>query len=90
MDTVWSEADRFCAAEKQWQPMLDLLQLQRSELKMTCDKRAAGEFESNFMYVKRQVVPLLAEQVKALNIPGVHLQRDYKRFLSAGARGRVI
>ena len=91
VDTVWSEADRFCAEEKQWKPMLELLQIERSEVKKACDKRAAGEFENNFMYVKRQVVPLLAEQVKALGIPGLHLQRDYKRFYPPGpAVGHLI
>ena len=91
VDTVWAEAQRFCAAETQWNSMLELLKLERSELKKACDKRAAGEFANNFMYVKRQVVPLLAEQVKALGIPGLHLQRDYKRFYPPGpAVGHLI
>lgn len=37
-----------------------------------------------FVYIKRRVTPALAEQVKQLNIAGVALQREYKRYYPAG------
>lgn len=36
-----------------------------------------------FVYLKRRVDPLLAEQVKALRIPGVSLEREYRRYYPA-------
>jgi len=38
-----------------------------------------------FIYLKRQINPDLAEKVKALDIPGVNLQREFKRYYPAGA-----
>ena len=37
-----------------------------------------------FLYLKRQVDPLVAERVEALGIAGVALQPEYKRFYPAG------
>ncbi len=84
VDTVWAEARKFCTASEQWPDMLRLLKLKQSELNKACKKREAGAFQNSFMYVKRQVPPLLAEQAMALKVPGVHLQRDYKRFYPPG------
>ncbi len=91
VDTVWAEARKFCNAPEQWPDMLRLLKLKQPGLNKACEKRKAGEFRNNFMYVKRQIPPLLAEQVMALKVPGVSLQRDYKRFYPPGpAVGHLI
>ncbi|MEO8400475.1 MAG: penicillin-binding transpeptidase domain-containing protein [Gammaproteobacteria bacterium] len=37
-----------------------------------------------FLYLKREVSPAIANQVKLLKIPGVFLQQDYKRFYPDG------
>lgn len=37
-----------------------------------------------FIYILRQVSPNLGEKIKALAIPGVYLQREYKRYYPAG------
>ena len=36
-----------------------------------------------FLYLQRQGTPELAEQVRALRIPGVHVDREYKRYYPA-------
>jgi cell division protein FtsI (penicillin-binding protein 3) len=44
-----------------------------------------------FVYLRRQVSPTTARAVTELSIPGVHLQREYRRFYPAGAVfGHVI
>lgn len=40
--------------------------------------------ERRFMYLKRQVTPELAEAVEALDIAGIHVDREYKRYYPAG------
>ncbi len=40
--------------------------------------------ERRFMYLKRQVTPELAEAVDELDIPGIHVDREYKRYYPAG------
>ncbi len=37
-----------------------------------------------FVYLKRQLPPELARQVAALGIPGISLQREYRRYYPAG------
>jgi len=91
VDTVWAEARSFCSATQPWGDMLRLLKLDKSGLSKACAKRQAGNYKNNFMYVKRQISPLLGERVKALEIPGIRLQREYKRFYPPGpAVGHLI
>jgi len=37
-----------------------------------------------FLYIKRQIIPQLADSLRALNIPGLYLDQEYKRFYPAG------
>jgi len=37
-----------------------------------------------FVYILRQVAPDVGEKIKALSIPGVYLQREYKRYYPSG------
>jgi cell division protein FtsI (penicillin-binding protein 3) len=91
VDTVWAEAQVFCPAMKQGSEMIAILKVKKSALTKACEKRAAVDFKNNFMYIKRQVEPLVAEQVRALRLPGIRLQRDYKRFYPSGpAVGQLI
>lgn len=37
-----------------------------------------------FVYLKRGLDPMVAENIRLLNIPGVHLQREFKRYYPDG------
>lgn len=56
-----------------------LLQMKTTEI----DKKVANT-EREFVYLKRRISPALAGKVMSLEIPGVFLQREYKRFYPAG------
>ncbi|MGD2139367.1 MAG: penicillin-binding protein 2 [Burkholderiales bacterium] len=43
-----------------------------------------GEHDRDFVYLKRQLPPAVAAKVVALNMPGVFLQREYRRYYPAG------
>lgn len=43
----------------------------------------AERSDREFVYLKRQVMPQAAEEIAELAIPGVHLQREYRRFYPA-------
>lgn len=43
----------------------------------------AARADREFVYIERHITPELADKVAALKIPGVHLQREYKRFYPA-------
>jgi cell division protein FtsI (penicillin-binding protein 3) len=55
------------------------LQIPRDELQKKI-KQSSGQF----LYVKRLLPPADAEQIVELGIPGVHMQREYRRFYPAG------
>ena len=44
----------------------------------------AGKADREFLYLKRGVTPELAKQVEALEIPGVYLQQEYRRYYPDG------
>ncbi|MCW9047057.1 MAG: penicillin-binding transpeptidase domain-containing protein [Gammaproteobacteria bacterium] len=46
--------------------------------------KLAKNVNREFVYILRQVAPEVAEKIKALSIPGVYLQREYKRYYPAG------
>ncbi len=46
------------------------------------DSRLASE--KGFVFIKRQVPPQLADQIAAAKLPGVHQEREYRRYYPAG------
>ncbi len=40
--------------------------------------------EREFVYIKRQIPPDTAEKVAAMNLPGIHQQKEYRRYYPAG------
>lgn len=91
VDTVWAQADLFCSAKDQWGDMLKLIKTGKDKLNQLCEKRALSQFKSNFLFVQRQMSPALAARVNALQVPGVNLQREYKRFYPSGpATGHLV
>lgn len=47
-------------------------------------KKISAKRSKRFMYLKRQVEPAVADRIRALKVPGIHVERDYKRFYPAG------
>lgn len=57
-----------------------LLETDIKQIKQTAQDRHGKEF----VYLKRRINPTLAEQVMALEIPGVSTQREYRRYYPLG------
>lgn len=49
----------------------------------TLQKKISKDEKRGFVYIKRRVPPDLAQKVMQLEIPGVRLQREYKRYYPA-------
>jgi cell division protein FtsI (penicillin-binding protein 3) len=56
-----------------------LLEMDASEV-----RRKLSEGKREFVYLKRQLPPEQAERIVELGIPGVFLQREYRRYYPAG------
>jgi cell division protein FtsI (penicillin-binding protein 3) len=54
-------------------------------------RRISSNMDREFLYVARQLPPAAAGKVKVLNIPGVYLKREYRRYYPAGeVAGHVV
>jgi len=80
VDSVWINPKQFIHAQSQWQSLATVLNMSLNELKNLVNKR----LERSFVYLKRHLPPKIAEQVKALEIKGVFLQREYHRYYPSG------
>ncbi|PIE25415.1 MAG: cell division protein [Neptuniibacter caesariensis] len=55
--------------------------LKTNKKKLTA--KLAENRSRRFLYLQRQVTPELAAKVRALRVPGIHVDRDYKRYYPA-------
>jgi len=80
VDSVWINPQRLQINRRQWQQLADLLKVEVAMLQRKLAARKGREF----VYLKRHINPDVAQQVLALNIPGLSLQREYRRYYPAG------
>ncbi len=87
VDSVWAHPETLATARKYWPVLEQLLELPRREISQLAARHAGREF----MYLKRHVTPDVAARVMAHDIPGVALQREYRRYYPAGtSAGHVV
>ena len=80
VQTIWaSPADMDPVPPAKLRALAKLLDMSPEEIdsKLSDSKR-------EFVYIKRQISPELAEQVMALGIPGISKEQEYRRFYPAG------
>lgn len=80
VDSVWVNPQEFEPAKAQWPRLAKTLELPIQDIRSALHDRGDREF----VYIKRRINPGLGAEVKALNIPGVYLQREYRRYYPAG------
>ena len=87
VDSVWAHPPTLAEERRKWPRLAALLGMSTHELAQLLSKHDGREF----MYVKRHVPPALTERVMALKVPGVALQREYRRYYPLGSvAGHVI
>jgi cell division protein FtsI (penicillin-binding protein 3) len=87
VDSVWAVPDELAAARAQWPALARILGMPEREI-----AQAVRHYEGReFVYLKRHVTPEQAERVTALEVPGVGLQREYRRYYPSGVvAGHVV
>lgn len=80
VDSVWINPAEFMTARTSWNKLTQLLSLKIEKIEHLVLQREKREF----VYLKRHIRPELGEKVAALNIAGVYLQREYRRYYPAG------
>jgi cell division protein FtsI (penicillin-binding protein 3) len=79
VQSVWINPGEFVASLGQKKVLAQLLSI--SEKRIT---RLSTEGHKRFAYLKRRIEPALAEQVAALDLPGLYFQTEYRRYYPAG------
>jgi cell division protein FtsI (penicillin-binding protein 3) len=76
VDSVWVNPKIFNENRIHWIELAKLLNIKIKKLERIVTSRLHKEF----VYVKRRISPELSRKVSALKIPGLSLQREYRRY----------
>ncbi len=79
VQSVWAIPEDVVATPAQLERLAALLGADARELQ----KRLA-DGSRDFVYLKRQIAPEQAEQVARLGLPGIHQQREFRRYYPGG------
>ena len=80
VSSIWLNPQEFDADAKSLKQLARMLSIDAGRLK----KKIETYQDREFMYLKRHVSPELANKVLALNIKGIALQDEYRRYYPAG------
>ena len=80
VESVWVNPQVLGGEQQRLPELAKLLSLDHGKVKQLLARRADREF----IYLRRHISPALATQVANLQVPGVHLQREYRRYYPDG------
>lgn len=80
VQSVWVNPKTFSATSKQITQLSRLLNIPVKTLKERVGRAQSREF----LYLKRQLPPVLTKKIEALQIPGLNFQQEFKRYYPAG------
>jgi len=80
VDSVWANPQELIKVKHEWARLCVELNLDLEVLQQQIASHAGKEF----VYIKRHVIPEIAQRVKGLKIPGVFLTKEYRRYYPAG------
>lgn len=80
--SCWVNPKEFAPTKANLAALSTLLVVKPSDISLIATNRKNKNRE--FVYLKRALSPEIAKQIKALNIPGVYLQQEYKRYYPEG------
>jgi len=87
VDSIWVNPKQIALAADQIPRLAAALHLDAREL----ERRVSSNLDRDFLYVARQRQPAEAARIKAMDIPGVYLSREYRRYYPAGeVTGQLI
>jgi len=82
VDSIWAQPQQYEATTRQLYNLAKLLDLKPQQIKkLIASKKREGK---EFVYLKRRINPSLAQKVIELEIPGLSIQREYRRYYPTG------
>ena len=76
VQSLWVNPKVFKPTPTQLKQMSDLLNETPKQISM----HVKAMHKRGFVYLHRQMTPMLAKEIEALKIPGVHFQEEFKRY----------
>ena len=87
VDSVWVNPKELALASDQLPRLAKALKRDKNELA----RRVTSNLDREFLYLARHMQPADAQKIRALEIPGVYLMREYRRYYPAGeVAGHII
>jgi cell division protein FtsI (penicillin-binding protein 3) len=87
VDSVWVNPKELALASDQLPRLAKALKRDKNELA----RRVTSNLDREFLYLARHMQPVEAQKIRALEIPGVYLMREYRRYYPAGeVAGHII
>jgi len=80
VDSVWANPKELALAEDKMPGLARILGLDEQSL----IRQITFSMNKDFVYLRRHLSPDNAQQVMALDLPGVNIQREYRRYYPAG------
>jgi cell division protein FtsI (penicillin-binding protein 3) len=80
VDTIWANPAEVLKARQRLPELARVLRVNPRNLQ----KRIEQFKKREFLYIRRHVEPDLGEKVRELAIPGIYLQREYRRYYPSG------
>ena len=77
--SIWAIPEDATLSAKQLDALAQALELPRGEL-----RKRVTDTARDFVYLKRQVPPEVADRIAAMKLPGVYQSREYRRYYPAG------
>ena len=76
VQSLWINPKEFSPDKQQTQALAHLLGMSSSQL----SERVHAAHAREFIYLQRQINPMLAKDIAALKIPGINFQEEFKRY----------
>ena len=80
VDSIWADPGELGPAVDRLPRLAKILELDSQALV----RRVTRSLDKEFIYLKRHISPDKAQQVLSLGIPGINVQREYRRYYPAG------
>lgn len=80
VSSLWANPRALLAAPQRWAQLSQALGWNKAELESRLTRYSTREF----MYLQRHMPPQAADEILALDIPGVYAQTEYRRYYPAG------
>jgi cell division protein FtsI (penicillin-binding protein 3) len=80
VDSIWVHPGQLLEYPENIKPLAALINANAEEIERKLTQRSAKEF----VWLRRRLNPDVADKIRELKIPGVNLQKEYRRFYPAG------